>query len=212
MKAAKAAHIDAFALNMGRADPTSTNSVPAAFEAANKYGFQLFFSFDYAGNGPWAIDDVIDYLDAYGSNAAYYKYNGKPLVSTFEGPESASDWTTIKSKTGCFFIPDYSSYGPQKALALGVADGLFNWGAWPSGPTGSNIAVDDAYLQALNQSGTPMPYMMPASPWFYTNLPNYNKNWVWRGDDLWYDRWQEIFSSKPEFVEIITWNDYGESH
>lgn len=30
--------------------------------------------------------------------------------------------------------------------------------------------------------------------------------------DLWYDRWQEVWVVQPEFVEILTWNDYGESH
>ena len=53
---------------------------------------------------------------------------------------------------------------------------------------------------------------MPVSPWFYTNLPQYNKNWLWRGDDLWHDRWQLVFQLKPQYVEILTWNDYGESH
>ncbi|KAL6234137.1 glycosyl hydrolase family 71-domain-containing protein [Aspergillus navahoensis] len=57
-----------------------------------------------------------------------------------------------------------------------------------------------------------LPYVMPASPWFYTNLLGYKKNWLWRGDDLCYDRWQEIWYLKPPFVEIISWNDYGESH
>ena len=51
---------------------------------------------------------------------------------------------------------------------------------------------------------------MPVSPWFYTNLPY--KNWLWRGDDLWHDRWQQVFDVKPQLVEILTWNDYGESH
>ncbi|KAK1985397.1 glycosyl hydrolase family 71-domain-containing protein [Colletotrichum cereale] len=54
--------------------------------------------------------------------------------------------------------------------------------------------------------------MMAVSPWFYTNLPGYNKNWMWRGDDLWFDRWQQILWWRPEFVQIISWNDYGESH
>jgi hypothetical protein len=54
--------------------------------------------------------------------------------------------------------------------------------------------------------------MMPASPWFYTNLPGFNKNWLWRGDDLWSDRWLQILYLQPEWVEIISWNDYGESH
>lgn len=54
--------------------------------------------------------------------------------------------------------------------------------------------------------------MMPVSPWFFTNLPGFNKNWMWRGDDLWYDRWVEVLVVQPEIVEILTWNDFGESH
>ena len=32
------------------------------------------------------------------------------------------------------------------------------------------------------------------------------------GDLLFYRRWLEILQIKPRFVEIVTWNDYGESH
>jgi hypothetical protein len=65
-------------------------------------------------------------------------------------------------------------------------------------------------MQTLNASGKP--YMMPVSPWFYTNMPGYDKNWLWRGDDSWYQRWQQVWYIQPEFVEIISWNDFGESH
>lgn len=206
---AQEAHIDAFALNVAYGDATVAQSVRYAFAAANALGFHLFFSFDYAGGtGPWPQSDVIDYLNEYGSNAAHFSYNNQPFVSTFEGPASASDWTAIKSATKCFFMPDWSSLGAEKALAPGVADGLFSWAAWPWGNTDINTYVDASYLGFLNG----LPYMMPVSPWFYTNLPGYKKNWLWRGDDLWFDRWQEVIFLQPDFVEIITWNDYGESH
>jgi len=45
-------------------------------------------------------------------------------------------------------------------------------------------------------------YMMGVSPWFYTNLPRYNKNWVWRGDDLWHYRWQQVKALQPTFVHV----------
>ncbi|KAK9318864.1 glycosyl hydrolase family 71-domain-containing protein [Lipomyces orientalis] len=205
---AQQAHIDAFALNIAYNDPTTDNSLLNAFDAANSLGFMLFFSFDYAGNGPWPEADVVGLILNYGTNTAYYQYNGQPFVSTFEGPASASDWTTIKSETGCFFMPDWSSLGAKAALEPGVADGLFSWAAWPWGGTDMDTYTDASYLQFLNG----LPYMMPVSPWFFTNLPGYNKNWLWRGDDLWYDRWQQILYVQPEFVEIISWNDYGESH
>ncbi|KAK9334371.1 hypothetical protein LIPSTDRAFT_115799 [Lipomyces starkeyi NRRL Y-11557] len=206
---AQQVHIDAFALNIAYNDPTNDNSLLNAFLAAGSLGFKLFLSFDYAGNGPWPEADVVALIISYGTNSAYYQYNGQPLVSTFEGPASASDWTTIKQETsGCFFIPDWSSLGAEAALEPGVADGLFSWAAWPWGDQDMNTYTDASYLQFLNN----LPYMMPAAPWFFTNLPGYNKNWLWRGDDLWYDRWQQILFVQPEFVEIISWNDYGESH
>jgi len=93
-------------------------------------------------------------------------------------------------------------------LAGGVVDGLFSWAAWSWGNRDMDTYVDASYLQYLNGK----PYMMPVSPWFYTNLPGFNKNWLWRGDDMWFDRWQQVQSWQPEWVEIVTWNDYGESH
>ena len=53
MNLAKDAGIDAFALNMASGDSTNNATIPMAFAAAEAVGFKLFFSFDYAGNGPW---------------------------------------------------------------------------------------------------------------------------------------------------------------
>lgn len=63
---------------------------------------------------------------------------------------------------------------------------------------------DTAYISALGSK----PYMMAVSPWFYANVPAWNKNWLWRGDDLWYDRWSQVLQLQPEFVQIISWNDW----
>lgn len=168
--------MDAFALNTAY----NQNDEPQynlAFQAAASAGFKLFFSFDYAGNGAWPMSQVISLLQKYGSNSAYYQYNGKAFVSTFEGPASAKDWVTIKSTVNCFFIPDWSSLGAKAALELefGVADGLFAWSAWPWGNRDMDTFVDASYLVYLQKK----PYMMPVSPMFYTNLPGFNKNWLW---------------------------------
>lgn len=68
--------------------------------------------------------------------------------------------------------------------------------------------TDHSYLDALGDH----PYMMGVSPWFYTNMLGFRKNWLWRGDSLWFDRWVHVMTLQPEYVEIISWNDYGESH
>jgi hypothetical protein len=77
-------------------------------------------------------------------------------------------------------VPDWSSLGAKAALGIspGVPDGLFNWASWPWGNTDMDTYTDASYLQYLNG----LPYMMPVSPWFYTNLPGYHKNWLWRGE------------------------------
>jgi hypothetical protein len=144
---AQAAHIDAFALNMAWEDPVNVPAVSLAFQAANALGFKLFFSFDYAGNGPWEQATVISTLLEYGPNGAYYLYNGKPFVSTFEGPGNAADWTAIKAQTGCFFIPDWASLGAKPAVAKGTADGQFAWSAWPWGADEMTTTIDASYRE-----------------------------------------------------------------
>lgn len=219
---AQTAKLDAFALNIAWGDDTVSTSVANAFAAANVKGFKLFFSFDYAGGplGPWPQDKVLSYLTNYVNNGAYYHTSGgQPFVSTFEGPGNAADWRTIKAQTNAFFIPDYSSLGAGPALATGVADGLFNWNAWPWGPRYMDTFVDASYYQVLGKSkvlGQPgaagKPYMMAVSPMFYTNLPGYDKNWLWNSAYLWFDRWQEVLFLQPDYVQIISWNDWGECH
>ncbi|KAJ6014734.1 hypothetical protein N7540_009325 [Penicillium herquei] len=193
-------------------DKTNDASLAMAFTAAEAKGFRLFFSFDYAGNGPWDLEVFTSMIQKYSSSSSYFQYNGKPFVSTFEEPSNADDWVTIKANTNCFFVPDWSSVGAKPAveLANGVADGLSSWSAWPWGNQTMDTYTDASYIQYLEGK----PYMMVISPWFYTNLPGYNKNWLWNGASLWFDRWQELFGldPMPEFVEIISWNDYGESH
>ncbi|EPS35046.1 putative alpha-1,3-glucanase [Penicillium oxalicum 114-2] len=204
------AHIDAFALNIAANQPVNDHSLGNAFLAAENVGFYLFFSFDYAGNGPWAKADVIELIQFYKSPNVYYHYNSQPFVSTFEGPANAVDWVEVKKETGCFFAPDWSSLGAMEAMkqADGVADALFSWAAWPNGPVNMDTYTDASYINYLEGK----PYMMPVSPWFFTNMPGYDKNWLWRGDDIWFDRWNQALFLAPEFVEIISWNDFGESH
>ncbi|WYZ36356.1 hypothetical protein EsH8_XIII_000008 [Colletotrichum jinshuiense] len=188
---AKEAHIDAFALNMAQGEEMNERSVAAVFAKTEQLGFQLFFSFDYAGNGPWAKDVVIKMLQKYINSPAHFRHGGKPFVSTFEGPAQAEDWVEIKAITGCFFVPDWSSLGAMRAMEQA-----------------GDTYTDASYQQFLGGK----PYMMAVSPWFYTNMPGFGKNWLWRVDHTWYDRWVQVNWWQPEWVQIISWNDYGESH
>ena len=77
--------------------------------------------------------------------------------------------------------------------------------------------------------------MAPVSPWCMSPSPpprfvcdltdfsvfthfgrevSYSKNWLFYSETLWYDRWEQILKMQDSlrFLEIVTWNDYGESH
>lgn len=186
---------------------------------AKELDFKLFVSLDYSGDGHWPKDQAVKLLSNYTGHDAYYRHeDGRALVSTFEGFQAAGDWADIKQKVGksvgndtcCYFIPEWASAGVAKASKIAATDGLMGWHAWPYGNREMNTTEDKQFMDALKGDGKS--YIMPVSPWFYTNLRQFNKNWVWQGDEVWAQRWQQVIEMQPEYVEILTWNDYGESH
>ncbi|KAI2627645.1 glycoside hydrolase family 71 protein [Hypoxylon sp. NC1633] len=206
---AKSAGIDGFALNVGSADSWNAQQLQLAYDTASSNGFSLFFSFDMAASS-WSVNQVISLVNQYKDASSQFKVNGKPFVSTFEGPDWVDNWASVRSATGdIFLVPDWSSLGPQGVGSrLSQIDGAFNWGAWPNANEYTiNTNNDIGYKSSLQGK----PYMMGVSPYFYTDLPQYNKNWYSSSDSLWYDRWTQVLDILPEYIEIITWNDYGES-
>ncbi|KAB8342915.1 hypothetical protein FH972_022512 [Carpinus fangiana] len=210
IKTAHDAGIDGFALNIAIQDGYTGTSLDNYYAAAEQVpGFKLFISFDYAAstNGYFDPNSVTTYINNYAQKPAQYLVDGKPFASTFEGPNYVGDWTNIKDATNAFFVPDYTSVDPATAANYEQVDGLLTWDAWPNGPTDTPTS-DGAFSSALSSAGKT--FMMSVSPWFYTNLPG--KNWLWRGDNLWHLRWQQVMQYKPQLIEILTWNDWGESH
>ena len=196
---AKDAGIDGFALNIAADSYTSTVLDTAYTAAGTAGGFKMFLSFDYAANPAFDVNTVANYIMKYKDNPAQFQYNGQPLVSTFEGPGKSGDWPAIKAAVGgCFFVPDWTSAKGTGSSAFTNADGALSWDVWPNGPEPIDLSIDTEWKQLLNGKT----YMMGISPWFYTNLPAYSKNWLWRGDDLWHDRWQQAIEVQPDLIEV----------
>ena len=205
---------DGFVLNIAYQDTINPNGnvqnqLNNVFAAADtRSDFKLFLSFDYLDNqqnNAWDSGTLTNTINAYKTRRSYYLFNGRPLTSTFEGFNFASTWTSVKANTGAFFMPQYSA-GPSASANAPNVDGLFSWEAWPVGATDMTTNPDNAYKAALGSK----PYIMPVSPWFYRNVNSLN--WLWRGDDMWHQRWQQVLQIQPDIVEIISWNDWGESH
>ncbi|CAI7675136.1 unnamed protein product [Penicillium pancosmium] len=215
MRRAKESGIDAFALNIGT-DPYTDEQLGFAYRSAARNDMKVFLSFDFnwwSPSNPFAIGAKVA---QFAGLEAQLKVDNKPFVSSFAG--DGIDRQSIVSAAGrdIFFAPNFH---PGQGDFSSV-QGALNWMAWPSNgynkaPTpGQNVTVaagDEAYIHALAGK----PYIAPVSPWFSTHYGSevpYSKNWVFPSDLLWYERWQEILQLGPRFVEIVTWNDYGESH
>jgi glucan endo-1,3-alpha-glucosidase len=89
-----------------------------------------------------------------------------------------------------------------------VLDGAFSWSAWAPGNDYKNLDEDNIYMDGARRNGKI--YMAGVSPWFFTHFSY--KNWIYKSEVLFQTRWEEIVQRQPDLVEIITWNDYGESH
>lgn len=111
---AKEASIDGFALNIGPNDYWTGPQLQHAYAAAGEVsGFVLFLSFDMAC-GEWSVDQVVDLINTHKDSPAQMKVDGKPFVSTFEGPGWAENWREVRGRTGgIFLVPDWSSIGPH---------------------------------------------------------------------------------------------------
>ncbi|KAJ6550422.1 glycoside hydrolase family 71 protein [Mycena vulgaris] len=216
---AKATGIDGFALNVALPD-YEVDRVATAFVAAQDADFKLFFSFDMTRD--WQASDIVSLVAAHATSPAMLTYNGGVLLSTFAGEANGDAfWAGIKSTLAgqginTTFSPSFLSFrdpaqAPTLLSTFPSIDGFFNWWSWPN-DVNANLTTetDLAYKTAAQTRGGP--YIMAVSPWQFKNIDQPN-SWVELGDTLWNYRWlQAIQDVKPDIIEIVTWNDYGESH
>ncbi|RAL06556.1 glycoside hydrolase family 71 protein [Aspergillus homomorphus CBS 101889] len=212
IEAAQAIGIDAFALNCASVDSYTPTQLALAYKAADKLGFKVFisFDFDYWSNGDTAKITALTHQ--YANHPGQMKYRGGAVVSTFLGDNF--DWGPVKQGTLDPIHVIANLQDPASAFSNRVrsVDGAFSWYAWPT--NGDNSIVkgpmttvwDDRFIS--NLAGTT--YMAPVSPWFATHFDS--KNWVFVCENLPTLRWEQILTLRPDLVEIISWNDYGESH
>ncbi|KAJ6559169.1 glycoside hydrolase [Mycena vulgaris] len=72
-------------------------------------------------------------------------------------------------------------------------------------------------LATLAAGGARLTYMAAVAPWFFTHFSpqTFNKNFIFLADQHLYPaRWESLIAERDQIdlVEVVTWNDYGESH
>ncbi|KIY53227.1 glycoside hydrolase, partial [Fistulina hepatica ATCC 64428] len=200
--------IDAIALDMG-SDDWQPDQVASAYAAASALGtdMKLFISLDFSSvscDTTTAISLVSDYL----SNSNQFMVDNQPMISSYSGECLGGDgWQTIKDSTGGYIMPFISGIEGEFDSWTAL-DSWLCWGcAFPQGDYSANTDSDEYYIEQLGTK-----YATTVGPWMFTHYSY--KNFYHRGDDFLLNlRWEQLFGMRDNltFVEMLTWNDYGES-
>ncbi|OSD07718.1 glycoside hydrolase family 71 protein [Trametes coccinea BRFM310] len=190
--------------------------------------FKLFMSFDMGSlpcSSPADAQLLQTYIKTYANNTNQMMYNGRMLVSTFAGESCTFGANSLNqgwmnavkpanaSLPSVWFVPSFF-VDPSTFSRLSVIDGAFHWNsAWPMGNYNVTFAPDLSYINNLGNRT----YMASVAPWFFTHYgpQSYNKNFIYRGDDwLFAQRWELLVQNRTlvPLTQVLTWNDFGESH
>lgn len=212
---------DAFALNVGNPGADwAKNTVQQLFDYAGSKPFKLFFSFDFYGNGDISQHQAL--FAQFKDHPAHLKYgsNNLPVVSSYSGGSVGPDtWKSFKTANNVYLIPNPEADGNYYSNPSGffkswgdAVDGVFSWEtAWPDTsetPVNVSSTKDQAVKSAADAAGKA--YMMGLSSIQYKHCCG--DSWYRAGETNLPERMEQILSVAPEFTEVITWNDAGESH
>jgi hypothetical protein len=171
-----------------------------------------------------------NFLLSYVTNPAHYTYKGLPFVSTFNGGASQYTFGQASVNDGwkvmlqqamvnaghpIYFVPAFQD-APNGAnnffTTYSTVDGAMNWNSWPFNTQGDIIvptADDQTHLSGAHAVGKT--FMMGVSPLQFKHIDG-SQNYYRRGEQNLEYRFGQVLSLQPDFVEIQTWNDAGESH
>ncbi|KAJ6617911.1 glycoside hydrolase [Mycena sp. CBHHK59/15] len=208
IKQIQANGVDAVALNIG-SDPWEVTQVASAYAAAQAAGpdYKLFISFDFT-SWPCDVSATVAQANLYASHPNQFMVDGKPMISSYEGACLGVDgWAQVKAQTAGYLMPFVS--GQEGDFDSWTSwDSWYAWGAaWPQSDAAISTADDEYYLSLLHDR-----YATTVSGGFFTHYES--KNRILSADDwLLSTRWEQLFSLRDNltFVEMVTWNDFGES-
>ena len=146
MQQAKAAGIDAFALNIGT-DGFTNRQLEFAYQSAHSNGMSVFLSFDFNWYSTSNTSGIADTIGTYAAYPAQLKIGSKVLVSSFLG--DGLDLAGVQSELTAHTIYWAPNFLPSN---VGTADALFNWMAWPN--NGDNKAPDARHNLTVAQGDT----------------------------------------------------------
>jgi glucan endo-1,3-alpha-glucosidase len=236
IREAQARGIDGFVLCCGRwskREPQYKARTLLIYEAAKRLntGFQLSISADL-GSADFgehvSPEEMKDMIDAFRNHPNQFKWDGKPVLTTFGGngrdnkpgqkvidlldrefPDGKGGRTVVYVP---YYFPRPDAPTPLQANVDQVfntfprLDGYFYFGA---AGEGAKLAQSNALL-ADRWVGAGKIYMASVSP-FYRGLGVNYRVFESNGFDGMIREWKAAIEHRATWVQIVTWNDWGEA-
>ena len=209
---AKAAGIDAFAVNYGGWNCDWTllaGFLEKFYEDAASLNFKLFMSYDTTVMEDPAM--MVNISNAYVHHPAQLWVDNKIFLSSFSTGPPPWNWQTDvldKIDGPVMFMPGTLSESAKSVAAENVGSGPFTW-IHPASSTEEEAAIDKDFSDQRQVASKP--WMAGVAPWFFKRMGP-DMNWLHAQDSgMWLDRWMNLLKLKPNFIELVTWNDFGES-
>ncbi|KAL9637447.1 MAG: hypothetical protein Q9164_002173, partial [Protoblastenia rupestris] len=209
---AKAVGIDAFAVNYGGWGcdwNMLAGFLEKFYQTAAALNFKLFVSYDTTVMTDPAM--MVNISDTYAHHPAQLWVDDKIFLSSFSVDPPAFDWQTDvldRIDGPVMFMPGTLSQSAASTAAENVGSGPFTW-MHPASSIEEEAAIDTDFSDQRRVAGKP--WMAGIAPWFFKRMGT-DMNWLHAQDSgIWLDRWMHLLKLKPNFIEIVTWNDFGES-
>jgi glucan endo-1,3-alpha-glucosidase len=223
---AQAAGIDGFALDMGAYnDPTQpyyNEDIAYMYSAAEALGtgFKLFFSVEITNTA-----DIVQLISTYANRPNTFLNGTSVVVSTFG--QNGVDWKNgvfaplhQMGISVCFVpffwptsgaeLPTYKDCTNLLATYTNQLNGLFLFGG--AGVPSQLVLCNSNYNVAVHQAGKI--FMAGVSPGYWGSVQygvNGRRYFEYDGGEGTVTQWNSIIANQPDWVEIVTWNDFKEN-
>jgi len=221
---AQAAGIDGFALDVGAWSGPDTyykSRVELIYEAAEQLGtnFKLFFCSELG-----STNDIVNMVSTYAPRTNSFRYQGKVVLSSYG--QAQLDWAGSvfaplqQAGINIFFIPHFWPNPVQELPSYqdgvnilntysNILDGLFLFGA--AGLPYQLAQCNSNYTTAVHQAGKIFMASYTPHYWGCNQYSLARRYFEFKGGAGTVLEWQSIIQNQPDWVDIVTWNDFNES-
>lgn len=223
-------------------DTWNTDAITYLLNAASGTPFKMFLSFDMSWNldvsglGSFLtkFSNHSQYYTTSDGRPWVSTYSGGSSVSNDQWDTEFVQPLVAQGIKKPYFVPDFddwTGYPTGFFDSFPVVDGAFSWeSAWPgSGAANVSDSVDESLIEQAHAVGKVYmmrPSLSPLHPCcgqladktekalstFQFKYLGSDSDWYRIGETNLPERIAQILSLQPDFVEVITWNDAGESH